>query len=129
MQSVLSIGIGAILGALLRWKLGEYYNHIFPTLPMGTLIANLLGSFLMGILIFLTIEHSFLSQEVRLGIITGFLGSLTTFSTFSGEALILFSREEYLWLLALVGLHVGGSLLMVCAGYSILKFIHQSVGG
>ncbi|CUI16836.1 crcB Protein [Candidatus Protochlamydia naegleriophila] len=128
MQSLISIGIGAIFGALLRWKLGESYNHVFPTLPIGTLIANLLGSFLMGMLIFLTTDHSFLSQEVRLGIITGFLGSLTTFSTFSGEALMLFSRQEYLWLFALVGLHVGGSLIMVCMGYLILKFIHQSIG-
>jgi len=127
-QSVFSIGIGAVFGALLRWKLGEYFNHIFPTLPIGTLITNLLGSFLMGTIIFLTTENSFLPQEVRLGIITGFLGSLTTFSTFSAEALVLFSRQEYFWLLALVGLHVGGSFLMVGAGYFFLKFIHQSVG-
>lgn len=128
MQSVISIGFGAIFGALLRWKLGDYYNHIFPTLPLGTLAANLLGSFLMGALIFLSTEHSFLPQEVRLGIITGFLGSLTTFSTFSAEAFILFSRQEFYWLIALVGLHVGGSFLMVVAGYALLKFIHHLVG-
>ena len=128
MQSLISIAIGAVFGALLRWKLGEYYNHILPMLPIGTLIANLMGSFLMGTMLFLTTEHSFLPQEIRLGIITGFLGSLTTFSAFSGEALILFLKQEYFWLLALAGLHVGGSLIMVSAGYLILKFIHQSIG-
>jgi len=127
-QSLISIGIGAVFGALLRWKLGEYYNQIFPTLPIGTLIANLLGSFLMGAIIFLTTEHSFFPQDIRLGIITGFLGSLTTFSTFSAEALTLFSQQENLWFLILIGLHVGGSILMVSAGYAFLKIIYQSIG-
>lgn len=129
MQSAISIAIGAIFGAYLRWKLGEYYNHVFPTLPIGTLAANLIGSFLMGTVIFLTIEHAFFPQEVRLGIITGFLGSLTTFSTFSAEALTLFSRQEHFWLMALIGLHVGGSILMVGAGYASSKLIFQSIGG
>lgn len=126
---MMSIGIGAVLGALLRWKLGEYFNPLFPIVPLGTLIANLLGSFVIGGFIFFTTEHSYFSYEVRLGIVTGFLGSLTTFSTFSAEALVLFSRQELLWLLALIFLHVGGSLCMVAAGYALSKLTFQWIGG
>ncbi|MBN9377492.1 MAG: fluoride efflux transporter CrcB [Chlamydiales bacterium] len=129
MQSMMSIAIGAVLGALLRWKLGEYFNPSFPPLPLGTLIANLLGSFIIGGFIFFTTEHSFFSYEVRLGVVTGFLGSLTTFSTFSAEALVLFSKQEIFWLMALIFLHVGGSLCMVAAGYALSKLTFQWVGG
>lgn len=129
MQSIISISTGAILGALIRWKLGEYFNHLFPTLPMGTLIANLMGAFLMGLVLFFSIEHSFFTYNVRLGFITGFLGSLTTFSTFSGEAFVLISKQEFFWLLTLILLHVGGSIFMVILGYIISKMIFQSLGG
>jgi CrcB protein len=125
MQSVVSISIGAILGALMRWKLGEHFNHLFPTLPLGTLVANLAGAFLMGAMIFLSIEHSFFSYNARLGFATGFLGSLTTFSTFSGEAFALLSKQEFLWLAALILLHVAGSILMVIVGYTLSKLIFQ----
>lgn len=127
MTSVISIGLGAIFGALLRWKMAEHLNFVFPTIPIGTLLANLLGCFVMGSLIFLTREHSFFPYEVRLGLITGFLGSLTTFSTFSAEALNLFARQELSWLSLLIALHVGGSILMAALGYSLTKlFFHLS---
>lgn len=129
MSTVISIAIGAILGAFLRWQLGEHINPVFPTLPLGTLTANLLGSFLMGATVFFTTEHTYFSDEVRLGIITGFLGSLTTFSTFSSEALLLLSKSEILWFLLLIGIHVGGSICLVAAGYLISKFFMQSIGG
>lgn len=123
MYSVLSIGIGAFLGALFRWKISMHLNHIFPTLPFGTLVVNLLGCFLMGIAIFLTVEHTFFSYEMRLGLITGFLGSLTTFSTFSAEALNLFFKQQYFWLGLLIALHVFGAICMVIAGYALTKII------
>ena len=129
MQSVITISIGAILGALLRWKLGEYFNHLFPTIPMGTLIANLTGAFFMGLMIFFSIEHSFFSYNARLGFATGFLGSLTTFSTFSGEAFTLLAKQEFMWFMALVLLHIIGSIFMVIVGYMVSKLIFQSVGG
>lgn len=129
MQAVISISIGAILGALLRWKLGEYFNHFFPTIPLGTLTANLFGSLLMGIIIFLAFNHSFFSYDIRLGITTGFLGSLTTFSTFSAEAFTLISRQEIFWLTTLIGLHVGGSIIMVVMGYAASKLIYNLIGG
>lgn len=129
MQPIISISVGAIIGALIRWKLGVYFNQLFPTIPMGTLIANLTGSFLMGIFIFFSIEHALLSYNVRMGFITGFLGSLTTFSTFSGEAFMLLSKQEFLWCMILILIHVIGSILMVFAGYMIIKLISQNFGG
>ncbi len=128
MQPVISIGIGAFLGALLRWKLGEYFNHVFPTIPLGTLASNLLGSFLMGGIIFYSVEHTFFSYEVRLGLITGFLGSLTTFSTFSAEAWSLLSRHEFFWFAAHLGLHLAGTIMMVALGYIISKSLFQTMG-
>lgn len=129
MQSIISLSTGAILGALIRWKLAEYFNHLFPTLPMGTLAANLIGAFLMGFFIFFSIEHSFFSYHARLGFATGFLGSLTTFSTFSAEAFTLLSRQEFFWLISLILLHVVGSILMVIMGYMLSKLIFQGIGG
>lgn len=129
MIAVLSVGAGAFLGACLRWLLGIQFNALLPTLPLGTLCANLSGSLLMGCMLFLTTEHAFFSYEARLGIITGFLGSFTTFSTFSAEALHLFAKQEFLWLCLLILAHVAGSLLMVAAGYTLAKFIFQSAGG
>lgn len=83
----------------------------------------------MGAFLFFTTKHAFLSYEVRLAVITGFLGSLTTFSTFSAEALELISKQELLWFSALVGLHVGGSILTAALGYAFSKFIFQTIGG
>src|SRR3990167_10922119 len=92
-----AISSGAILGALLRFWLGSMLNSSFPTIPLGTLIANLLGGFLMGTFMALTRNHTYLSETLRLAIATGFLGSLTTFSTFSGETMTLLMHHEYFW--------------------------------
>lgn len=108
----LAIGIGAATGAWLRWVLGLWFNPVFPTLPLGTLAANLLGGFLMGMAMQFLLEHTVLSPEMRLAITTGFLGGLTTFSTFSAETVTLLLREEYLWTLAIVLVHVIGSVTM-----------------
>lgn len=129
MTSMMTLGLGAFLGAIIRWQLGAYFNPLFPTLPLGTLFANLVGSFLMGAMVFLTTEHAFFSYEARLGMITGFLGSLTTFSTFSAEVLLLLSKQEYAWLWIMGVSHVGGSIGMVAAGYALTKLIFQSLGG
>jgi fluoride exporter len=117
----LAIGLGAATGAWLRWGLGILLNPIFPTLPFGTLAANLLGGFLMGMAMQFLIQHAVLAPELRLAITTGFLGGLTTFSTFSAETTTLLLREEYLWASAIVLIHVIGSVAMTLLGIVVMK--------
>lgn len=120
----LSVGIGAAIGAWLRWWLGILLNPVFPTLPLGTLAANLIGGYLVGVAVAFFSEHAGLPPEVRLFIITGFMGGLTTFSTFSAEAVTLISRGEYAWALTHTAVHLGGSLAMTALGiltFSLLK--------
>ena len=119
----LSIGAGAATGAWLRWWLGILLNPLFPTLPLGTLVANLLGGFLMGMAMQLLMQHAVLPPELRLAITTGFLGGLTTFSTFSAETVTLLLRQEYLWTLVLVLVHVLGSVGMTLLGILAMKLL------
>lgn len=119
----LSIGVGAAIGAWLRWGLGILLNPVFPTLPLGTLAANLLGGFLMGMAMQLFMQHAVLPPELRLAITTGFLGGLTTFSTFSAETVTLLLRQEYLWTLVIVLVHVLGSVGMALLGILAMKLL------
>jgi CrcB protein len=121
--SLIAIGIGATLGAWLRWGLGIFLNPLFPTLPLGTLAANLLGGYLMGITLQLFVHHAILAPEVRLAITTGFLGGLTTFSTFSAETVSLLLRKEYFWTLIIMLSHVIGSITMALLGIFTLKLL------
>jgi len=114
--SFVTIGLGAACGAWLRWLLGALVNAVYPPIPLGTLAANLLGSFLMGIALVLLVERGMFPPEVRIAFITGFLGCLTTMSTFSAEAMTLIARADYAIAAWLVVLHVGGSVLMVFIG-------------
>lgn len=118
--SVLAVFCGAGLGALLRWWLGSRLNPVFPTLPLGTLAANLLGGFLVGIAVAFFARHPGFAPEWRLFAITGFLGGLTTFSTYSAEVVTLFARGEYLWGLAALAAHLAGSLLLTAAGMMLV---------
>lgn len=121
----LAVGVGAAVGAWLRWWLGVLFNPVFPTLPLGTLAANLLGGYLVGVAVAFFTEHAGLPPEARLFVITGFMGGLTTFSTFSAEAVTLISRGEYTWALAHTAVHLGGSLLMTALGIAtagLLRF-------
>jgi len=119
----LSIGAGAATGAWLRWWLGILLNPLFPTLPLGTLAANLLGGFLMGMAMQLLMQHAVLPPELRLAITTGFLGGLTTFSTFSAETVTLLLRQENLWTLVIVLVHVLGSVGMTLLGILAMKLL------
>jgi CrcB protein len=113
---LLAIGGGAAFGAWLRWALALVLNPVFPTLPLGTLAANLLGGYLMGVAMEFMTHHATLPPETRLFITTGFLGGLTTFSTFSGEIVTLFARQEIAWGVVAVISHLVGSLLMTVLG-------------
>jgi CrcB protein len=105
----------------LRWWFGLWLNPLFPVLPLGTLAANLLGGYLMGLAMVLFTEYPGLSPEARLLIATGFLGGLTTFSTFSAETVTLLLRAQYAWVAGIVGLHVAGSLAMTLLGIWTVK--------
>jgi CrcB protein len=123
-SAFIAIGIGAAVGAWLRWGLGLWLNPVFPTLPLGTLTANLLGGYLIGLAIAFFAQQPGLSPEWRLLIITGFLGGLTTFSTFSAEIFTLLSRQQWTWGAMSVLLHLAGSVLMTGLGvwtYKVLK--------
>lgn len=121
--SFLAVGVGAAVGAWLRWGLGIWLNSSFPTLPMGTLASNLLGGYLVGMAVAFFAQHPGLSPDMRLFVITGFLGGLTTFSTFSAEAVTLVSRSEYGWALAHVSMHLTGSLVLTLLGMVTVKAI------
>ena len=116
-----AVGLGAALGAWLRWWLGVALNAVVPTLPLGTLAANLIGGYLIGVAVEFFIVHAAFSAELRLFVITGFLGGLTTFSTFSAEAVTLLSREQYGWAAAHIGAHLAGSLMMTILGIATVR--------
>lgn len=121
----LAVGIGAAVGAWLRWGLGLWLNALWPELPLGTLSANLIGGFLVGLSVAFFMQHPGLAPEWRLLIITGFLGALTTFSTFSIETVTLLMRGQYLWGLSIIILHLGGCLLMTVLGLQVYKWLQH----
>ncbi|UZE23299.1 fluoride efflux transporter CrcB [Pseudomonas sp. B21-056] len=116
LKSLVVIAVGASLGAWLRWLLGMKLNALFPTIPPGTVVANMVGGYIIGLAIAFLAASPTLSPEWRLLIITGFCGGLTTFSTFSAETVALIQEDRLLWALGSVSLHVVGSLAMTAAG-------------
>ena len=120
---LLAVGAGAAVGAWLRWWFGELFNPAFPTLPLGTLAANLVGGYLMGLSMAFFAEHPSLPPEARLLLATGFLGGLTTFSTFSAETVTLLLRAQYAWGALIIGAHVAGSLIMTVLGIWTIKLL------
>ncbi|MBI6557451.1 MULTISPECIES: fluoride efflux transporter CrcB [Pseudomonas] len=116
LKSLIVIAVGASLGAWLRWLLGMKLNALFPTIPPGTVVANMVGGYIIGLAIAFLAASPTLSPEWRLLIITGFCGGLTTFSTFSAETVALIQEGRLLWALGSISLHVLGSLAMTAAG-------------
>ena len=116
LPSLLAIAIGASAGAMLRWLLALWLNALWPALPPGTLLANLIGGYLIGIALVFFAHHAELSPVWRLLVITGFLGGLTTFSTFSAEVVTLIDHHEHALALAAAGAHLAGSLVLTAAG-------------
>jgi CrcB protein len=119
----LAVGVGAMFGAWLRWGLGLWLNPAYPALPMGTLAANLIGGYFIGVAIAFFSQHPGLAPEWRLLLITGFLGALTTFSTFSAEVVTMIARGQYGWALATAALHLFGSLGATGLGLWTFKLI------
>lgn len=122
--SLAAISLGATLGAWLRWGLSLLFNPMFPMIPLGTLLANCLGGYLIGVATAFFEYNTLLSPQIRLLIITGFLGGLTTFSTFSSEVVNLLSRHAYISALGCIMLHLFGSLSMTMLGMATVERLH-----
>jgi CrcB protein len=124
-SGILAVGGGAAVGAWMRWGLGIALNPMFPTVPLGTLAANLVGGLLMGFAMELLTRHAVLPPEMQLLVTTGFLGGLTTFSTFSADVVTLLLRREWLWGSLAIGGHVVGSLALTVIGILIIRGLYS----
>ena len=123
--SLFSVLLGGAIGSALRWALGLALNPVLPTLPLGTLTVNLVGGFIIGSAIGVFDQFQSLPPELRLFVITGFCGGLTTFSAFSAETVTLLLRQQYGWTLAIVSAHLFGSLLMTLAGIGAVRLLFR----
>ncbi|MGH8055319.1 MAG: fluoride efflux transporter CrcB [Stenotrophomonas sp.] len=115
--SFLAIGVGAAIGAWLRFGLSLWLNPMTGSVPLGTLAANLLGGYAIGLVLAWLAARPDLAPEWRLFLVTGLLGGLTTFSTFSAEVVDMLQRQHVGWALTTIGLHLGGSLSMTALGW------------
>ena len=128
LQSVIMISVGASCGAILRWVLGLALNNTLPHIAMGTLLANLIGGYLIGLALGVFAAFPAFPAEWRLLIVTGFLGGLTTFSSFSAEVTMLLHQGKIQWALLEIGLHVVGSLMMTALGLFTVTAIRRLYG-
>ena len=122
-QSIILVSTGAAIGASLRWGLGLWLNSLFSTVAFGTLVANFISCFLMGILVASFWLFPQFSPEWRLFLVTGFLGALTTFSSFSGEVIELFFKEEWVNGLFVLVSHLVGCLIFTVLGIYFFRLI------
>ena len=130
MHPVIAICLGACIGALARWRLGLALNHDGAWLPWGTLAANAIGAYVIGVSLALLNHLPELDPAWRLALITGFLGALTTFSSFSAEAVGLLQQQRYALALGHTSLHLLGSLLLTWLGLqSVTVALVWSSGG
>ena len=125
LKSILAICVGASLGALLRWWLGLVLNGLFPTIPPGTLAANVVGGYLVGLAIAFFATYTAIAPEWRLLVITGFCGGLTTFSTFSAELVALLQQGRAAWALVAAAAHVAGAVLATFAGIATVLWLRH----
>ena len=122
-MSFLAVVIGGALGCVSRWLLGMALIMIFPAIPPGTLVANLLAAYLVGLALAFFGAHPELPPQWRLLVITGFLGGLSTFSSFSGEVVQLMRHDRLGMACAAMTLHLGGSLLLTFAGMATTSLL------
>jgi CrcB protein len=125
-QTILVISLGAALGALARWALGLGLNALFPAIPPGTLAANLIGGYLIGLAFPLLTAHPEWGAAWRMFLITGFLGGLTTFSSFSIEVALLLQQGRTLMAGGAIAVHVIGSLLLTLAGMATAEVLRSA---
>lgn len=123
LNAVLAVGVGAAIGAWARWGLALLLND--GLIPLGTLLANWIGGYLMGVAMAFFLFLPNISAEMRLLVTTGFLGGLTTFSTFSAEAFNLLNRHHYMMALTHVLSHVLGSIVMTGLGYLTVQYFRH----
>lgn len=126
LNAVLAISVGSALGALLRWQLGLRLNEVFPTLPPGTLVANIIGGYIIGVAVAYFANASDIAPEWRLLIITGFCGGLTTFSTFSAEVVTLLQAGRIGWAATTIAIHVSSSLVATVAGLLTWELLRKA---
>jgi fluoride exporter len=124
-RAIAAVSVGSSLGALLRWWLGARLNAHFPPIPPGTLAANLIGGYVVGVAVAFFATYTAIAPEWRLLVITGFCGGLTTFSTFSAEVVTLLQQGRATWALAAAAAHLGGSLLMTLAGIGTVVWVRS----
>jgi len=122
-RSFLAVAVGGMIGCLFRWVLAMFLNRYLPTLPPGTLAANLIGCYIIGMAVAFFIAYPHFAPEWRLFVTTGFCGGLTTFSTFSAEVVMLLQSGRTAWAMGAVAAHLFGSLLMTVAGMATVIWL------
>jgi CrcB protein len=127
-KAIVVISVGASFGALLRWWLGMALNPQFPVIPLGTLAANLIGAYVVGMAMAYFATYTAVAPEWRLLVITGFCGGLTTFSTFSAELVTLMQQGRATWALGAAAAHLLGSIVMTFAGIGTVLWLRSLRG-
>jgi CrcB protein len=122
-RSFVAVSVGGMLGCLLRWGLAMLLNRYLPTIPPGTLAANLIGCYVIGMALAFFTAYPAVAPEWRLLLTTGFCGGLTTFSTFSAEIVVLMQSGRIAWAMAGIAVHLAGSLLMTIAGLATVTWL------
>ena len=129
LKAVLAISMGASCGAILRWLLGLWLNPLVPLIPLGTLAANTLGGYGIGMALAVFSSMPWMAPEWRLFVITGFFGALTTFSTFSAEAGVLLQQHRIILAAGFIALHVACSLVALFLGMGTVELIRRMFQG
>jgi fluoride exporter len=128
-RSAVAVCVGGSVGCLLRWALGMWLNSQTPVVPMGTLAANLIGGYIVGVAVAFFALNNTLEPAWRLLVITGFCGGLTTFSSFSAEVVLLLRQDRMIWALATASLNLFGSLLLTFGGIATVYGLKSSASG
>ncbi|EII4167976.1 fluoride efflux transporter CrcB [Salmonella enterica] len=122
-KSLLAVIVGGAAGCTIRWLLAMRLNSLFPNLPPGTLIVNLVGGFIIGAAMAWFLRHPHLDPVWKLLITTGLCGGMTTFSTFSAEVFTLLQAGNYAWAFASMFIHVTGAIMMTAAGFYLITIV------